>query len=93
MDDDNIPSTISHVTRLTVLLDIINTLSEDCGKLDPVMTATSLHCLGERNSEYGRGNCCFEVNKELVETGRKEMFYLTTRSTHFIYGYMASDIC
>ena len=23
--------------------------------------------------------------------GRKEMFYLTTQSTHFIYGYMASD--
>ena len=26
-------------------------------------------------------------NKE----GRKEMFYLTTHSTHFIYGYMASE--
>ena len=25
-------------------------------------------------------------------TGRKEMFYLTTHSTHFIYGYVASDI-
>ena len=24
--------------------------------------------------------------------GRKEMFYLTMHSTHFIYGYMASDI-
>ena len=24
--------------------------------------------------------------------GRKEMFYLTTHSTHFIYSYMASDI-
>ena len=24
--------------------------------------------------------------------GRKEMFYLTTHSTHFIYGYMASVI-
>ena len=23
---------------------------------------------------------------------RNEMFYLTTHSTHFIYGYMASDI-
>ena len=27
----------------------------------------------------------------LVER-RKEMFYLTTHSTHYIYGYMASDI-
>ena len=25
-------------------------------------------------------------------TGRKEIFYLTTHSTHFIYGYMASDM-
>ena len=24
--------------------------------------------------------------------GRKEMFYLTTHSAHFIYGYIASDI-
>ena len=24
--------------------------------------------------------------------GREEMFYLTTHSTHFIYGYMASNI-
>ena len=28
----------------------------------------------------------------LQNEGRKEMFYLTTHSTHFIYGYMASDI-
>ena len=27
-----------------------------------------------------------------VYAGRKEMFYLTTQSTHFLYGYMASDI-
>ena len=26
------------------------------------------------------------------QNGRKEMFYLTTHLTHFIYGYMASDI-
>ena len=28
----------------------------------------------------------------LTWEGRKEMFYLTTHSTHFIYGYMTSDI-
>ena len=27
-----------------------------------------------------------------VTRGEREMFYLTTHSTHFIYGYMASDI-
>ena len=31
---------------------------------------------------------CYTPNNE----GRKEMFYLTMHSTHFIYGYMASDI-
>ena len=30
--------------------------------------------------------------KKTLNTGRKEVFYLTTHSTHFIYGYMASDI-
>ena len=27
-----------------------------------------------------------------IMEARKEMFYLTTHLTHFIYGYMASDI-
>ena len=27
-----------------------------------------------------------------VMEGRKDIFYLTMHSTHFIYGYMASDI-
>ena len=29
---------------------------------------------------------------DITQEGRKEMFYLTTHSTHFIYSYMASDI-
>ena len=33
--------------------------------------------------------CCASI---VAREGRKEMFYLTTHSTHFIYGYMASDI-
>ena len=33
----------------------------------------------------------FEILTVAVE-GRKEMFYLTTHSTHFIYSYMASDM-
>ena len=31
-----------------------------------------------------------DINREIE--GMKEMFYLTTHSTHFIYGYLASDI-
>ena len=29
---------------------------------------------------------------QTLEKTRNKMFYLTTHSTHFIYGYMASDI-
>ena len=32
-----------------------------------------------------------DVNN-MVRKGRKEIFYLTTHSTHFVYGYMAMDI-
>ena len=32
------------------------------------------------------------INTGLQQEGRKEMFYLKTHSTHFIYGYMASDM-
>ena len=34
----------------------------------------------------------FACKPNLSIEGRKEMFYLTTHSTHFIYGYMASDL-
>ena len=33
-----------------------------------------------------------EVNSICYKEGRKEMFYLTTHSTNFRFGYMASDI-
>ena len=33
-----------------------------------------------------------EGRKEGRKEGTKEMFYLTTHSTHFIYGYMVSSI-
>ena len=32
------------------------------------------------------------TNENREREGEREMFYLTTHSTHFIYGYMASDI-
>ena len=33
-----------------------------------------------------------DYRSKLKKERKKEMFYLTTHSTHFIYGYMASDI-
>ena len=59
------------------------------------------------SGDKGCGRICFEMMRTFQAThsshfnylfwrnpeeGRKEMFYLTTHSAHFIYGYMASDI-
>ena len=37
-------------------------------------------------------SCQAEARQATMKEGRKEMFYLTTHSTHFIYSYMASDM-
>ena len=34
----------------------------------------------------------WNTKNAIIKEGRKEMFYLMTDSTHFIYGYMQSDI-
>ena len=49
------------------------------------------HKMISEDGESHRFN--YENNEEcyLME-GSKEMFYLTMHSTHFIYGYMVSDI-
>ena len=45
------------------------------------------------NSVILNGKFVVMIDKTSLSTvSRKEMFYLTTHSTHFIYGYMASDI-
>ena len=43
---------------------------------------------GVDESQAVQGNGCVRVNSI---QDRKDMFYLTTHSTHFISGYMASD--
>ena len=62
----------------------------------------SIVCLGKTRFQYvneiprtSEGHILFNDALNTFEhqiEGRKEMFYLTTHSTHFIYGYMASDI-
>ena len=54
----------------------------------------SLYCCG---GPYSDNQSSTDMNEENAASprameGRKEMFYLTMHSTHFIYGYMASDI-
>ena len=50
------------------------------------------------HSMFGRWSPKFERSKLIsfsysgkIHERKREMFYLTTHSTHFIYGYMASD--
>ena len=38
------------------------------------------------------GVCPVYDGSDLSQEGRKEIFYLTMHSTHFIYGYMLSDM-
>ena len=49
--------------------------------LEPPLRFTTINILGENMfSVWNKGE------------REREMFYLTTHSTHFIYGYMASDV-
>ena len=55
--------------------------------------------MGNETADAGAKGGLTIANKDMltdiplgINEGRKEMFYLTTHSTHFIYGYMASDI-
>ena len=43
-------------------------------------------------SHFRPASACTKPIAALWYKGRKEMFYLTTCPTHFIYGYMASDM-
>ena len=61
-------------------------------------THTHTHIYQTEYSEIGYvllGTIVFKgcsVRYNGIFGGEREMFYLTTHSTHFIYGYMASDI-
>ena len=55
-------------------------------------------CCQSRSSQGESARCFGDVTPFIAEPmlvvicTEREMFYLTTHSTHFIYGYMASDI-
>ena len=50
-----------------------------------------LHFLTLKIHRLIRMVCLYQFDLQQTERER-EMFYLTSRSTHFIYGYMAADI-
>ena len=76
-----------HEGRAAAQLDVGPGLDEEVGHLEEPAAA-----------RQGQGRLLrlfrLAVNVRICGTmeGRKEMFYLTMHSTHFIYDYMASDI-
>ena len=67
----------SRVVRYEVTFYIINVIKKSIFIL-----------LGEEE----QNNHMTQPNNNGVGVGWRDMFYLTTHSTHFIYDYMASDI-
>ena len=61
-------------------------------KIDSDTPSTCSRQLRDARSYYGMCFGGLVTRPERSLLGRKEMFYLTTHSTHFIYGYMASDV-
>ena len=64
-----------------------------------VYNINNLHCTEAKVKIIKCTKCLYSLScqgffyfKEKLYERKKEMFYLTTHSTHFIYGYMASDI-
>ena len=51
-----------------------------------------LDCSTTRNKTHQYNTSVQHSTHSDFKTREREMFYLTTHSTHFIYGYMASDI-
>ena len=52
----------------------------------------TLNIEGKKEGNVLFNNALNTFYYDIWKEGRKEKFYLTTHSTHFIYGYMVSDI-
>ena len=58
--------------------------------VDPLSYFSFQPLLHDWGNKY-RGMCYPVYGMMHIKEGTKEVFYLTTHSTHFIYGFMASD--
>ena len=69
------------------------TVLPNCCRPHSGFAALKLKRVTWRESVIGCQNVQYQVWPRAAEREKeREMFYLTTHSTHFIYGYMASDI-
>ena len=70
----------------------------DSERGNPLMALRRLlFSISSKGSTMGENQTKHLENHELTvefvnNVGKKEMFYLTTYSTHFIYGYMSSSV-
>ena len=63
-------------------------VTQKMDRMDVDPSPLEYYKMDARPRGMGRSNT---VHRQRLK-GRKEMFYLTTHPTHFIYGYMASGI-
>ena len=75
---------------------VVHVLTRRADYLQRVAGEEQRTVLTENNTEHTEGRQTNALNTSHIYhcmEGRMEMFYLTMHSTHFIYSYMASDIC
>ena len=84
----NRPSPIDANTGLPLISNLTTLRARTCIKYIKTRTKHYIH----PTLYLSRGKEKTTVCNTMDNRGRKEMFYLTTHSTHFIYGYMASDM-
>ena len=82
-------STATHAVLLQDVVEVSGVLNSLGVHTDPVLPINILLGFNQANRQAKVMSACWGA----AETPNTcNMFYLTTHSTHFIYGYMASDI-
>ena len=76
------------VSVLTLALSAVMRMNGERGGVCSVCSINT-HCRSTTASSRRRNK---QPTRQFILEREREMFYLTTHSTHFIYGYMASDI-
>ena len=72
---------------------LVGTMYKNHYRVHPTIESFRSVCLQTNEQTYNKRLAVGGVpGMWLEDTREREMFYLTTHSTHFIYGYMASDI-
>ena len=96
-DKDSIEVEITLNEILIAIKSLANEKSPGCDGLTAEFYKTFCNVIGNDlvkviNNGFQQGELSITMRRVVIVLGRTEMLYLTTHSTHFIYGYMASDM-